>query len=29
MCGRVIESSGPIRDGIVEGHDVRDNRVHN
>jgi hypothetical protein len=28
MCG-VIQSSGPIRYGIVEGLDVRDNRVHN
>jgi hypothetical protein len=29
MCGRVIQSSGPIRYGIVEGLDVRDNRVLN
>jgi hypothetical protein len=29
MCGRVIQSSGPIRYGIVEGIDVRDSRVHN
>jgi putative SOS response-associated peptidase YedK len=29
MCGRVIQSSGPLRYGIVEGLDVRDNRVHN
>jgi hypothetical protein len=29
MCGRVIQSSGPIRYGIVEGIDVPDNRVHN
>jgi hypothetical protein len=29
MCGRVIQSSGPIRYGIVEGLDVHDNRVHN
>jgi putative SOS response-associated peptidase YedK len=29
MCGRVIQSSGPIRYAIVEGIDVPDNRVHN
>src|SRR5713101_5916461 len=29
MCGRVIQSSGPIRYGIVEGLDVHDSRVHN
>jgi putative SOS response-associated peptidase YedK len=29
MCGRVIQSSGPIRYGIVDGIDVRDSRVHN
>jgi SOS response associated peptidase (SRAP) len=29
MCGRVIQSGGPLRYGIVEGLDVRDNRVHN
>ena len=29
MCGRVIQSSAPIRYGIVEGMDVRDSRVHN
>jgi putative SOS response-associated peptidase YedK len=29
MCGRVIQSSGPIKYGIIEGFDVRDNRVHN
>jgi len=29
MCGRVIQSSGPLRYGIVDGLDVRDNRVHN
>jgi hypothetical protein len=27
--GRVIQSGGPIRYGIVDGVDVRDNRVHN
>jgi hypothetical protein len=29
MCGRVIQSSAPIRYGIVDGMDVRDSRVHN
>jgi putative SOS response-associated peptidase YedK len=29
MCGRVIQSSGPLRYGIVEGMDMRDSRVHN
>jgi hypothetical protein len=29
MCGRVIQSSGPLRYGIVEGLDVHDSRVHN
>jgi hypothetical protein len=29
MCGRVIQSSGPIRYAIVEGIDLPDNRVHN
>jgi hypothetical protein len=29
MCGRVIQSSGPIRYGIVEGLDVQDSRAHN
>jgi putative SOS response-associated peptidase YedK len=29
MCGRVIQSSGPIRYAIVEGLDVHDSRVHN
>lgn len=28
MCGRVIQSRGPLRYGILEGLDVRDNRVH-
>jgi hypothetical protein len=29
MCGRVIQSSGPLRYGIVEGMDIRDSRAHN
>ena len=29
MCGRVIQSSGPLRLGIVESLDTRDSRVHN
>jgi putative SOS response-associated peptidase YedK len=29
MCGRVIQSSTPIRYAIVDGLDVRDSRVHN
>jgi len=29
MCGRVIQSSGPLRYGIVEGMDLRDSRTHN
>ena len=29
MCGRVIQSSGPLRYGIVEGTDVHDSRAHN
>jgi putative SOS response-associated peptidase YedK len=29
MCGRVIQSSAPIRLAIVEEMDVRDSRVHN
>ena len=29
MCGRVIQSSGPLRYGIVEGMDVSDSRAHN
>jgi putative SOS response-associated peptidase YedK len=28
MCGRVIQSSGPLRYAIVDGMNVRDNRVH-
>ena len=29
MCGRVIQSSGPLRYGIVDGLNVRDSRGHN
>jgi hypothetical protein len=29
MCGRVIQSGGPIRYAIVDGIDVHDSRVHN
>ena len=29
MCGRVIQSSGPLRLAIVEGLDVRDSRLGN
>ena len=29
MCGRVIQSSGPLRYAIFDGMDVRDSRVHN
>jgi putative SOS response-associated peptidase YedK len=29
MCGRVIQSSGPLRYGIVQGLDLRDSRTHN
>jgi putative SOS response-associated peptidase YedK len=29
MCGRVIQSSGPLRYGIVEEIDVSDSRAHN
>jgi hypothetical protein len=29
MCGRVIQSSGPLRYAVLEGLDVRDSRVHN
>ena len=28
MCGRVIQSSGPLRYAIVDGMNVRDSRVH-
>src|SRR6516165_9845473 len=29
MCGRIIQSSGPLRYAIVDGLNVRDSRVHN
>ena len=29
MCGRVIQSSGPLRYAIVDGMNVRDSRAHN
>jgi len=29
MCGRVIQSSGPLRYAMVDGMSVRDGRVHN
>jgi putative SOS response-associated peptidase YedK len=29
MCGRVIQSSGPVHLAIVDGLDARDGRVHN
>jgi putative SOS response-associated peptidase YedK len=29
MCGRVIQSSGPLRYAIVHGLNVRNSRVHN
>jgi putative SOS response-associated peptidase YedK len=29
MCGRVIQSSGPLNYAIVDGMDVRDSRFHN
>ncbi len=29
MCGRVIQSGGPLRYGIVEGMDMRESRAHN
>jgi putative SOS response-associated peptidase YedK len=29
MCGRVIQSSGPLRYAIVDGLNVRDGRAHN
>ena len=29
MCGRVIQSSGPLRYAMVDGMNVRDSRVHN
>jgi len=29
MCGRVIQSSGPLRYAIVDGMNVRGTRLHN
>jgi hypothetical protein len=29
ICGRVIQSSGPLRHAIVDGMNVRDSRAHN
>src|SRR5262249_37791593 len=29
MCGRIIQSSGPLRYALVDGMNVRDSRVHN
>ena len=29
MCGRVIQSSGPLRYAIIDGLDVRDSRLSN
>jgi hypothetical protein len=29
MCGRIIQSSGPLRYAIVDGMNVRDSRAHN
>src|SRR5271157_3848357 len=29
MCGRVIQSSGPVHYAIVDGMNVRDSRLHN
>jgi putative SOS response-associated peptidase YedK len=29
MCGRVIQSGGPVRYAIVDGMNVRDSRLHN
>ena len=29
MCGRVIQASGPLNLAIVDGLDVRDNRLTN
>ena len=29
MCGRVVQSSGPLRYAIVDGMNVRDSRVSN
>jgi hypothetical protein len=29
MCGRIIQSSAPLRYAIVDGMNVRDSRLHN
>jgi hypothetical protein len=29
MCGRIIQSGGPLRYAIVDGMNARDSRVHN
>src|SRR3954463_1895666 len=29
MCGRIIQSGGPLRYAIVDGLNARDSRVHN
>jgi hypothetical protein len=29
MCGRVIQSNGPLKYAIVDGLNVRDSRVYN
>jgi hypothetical protein len=29
MCGRIIQTSGPLRYAFVDGMNVRDSRVHN
>jgi putative SOS response-associated peptidase YedK len=29
MCGRIIQSSGPLDNAIVDGMNLRDSRVHN
>jgi hypothetical protein len=29
MCGRIIQSSGPVRYAIVDGMNLRDSRLHN
>ena len=29
MCGRIIQSSAPLRYAMIDGMNVRDSRVHN
>ena len=29
MCGKIIQSNGPLRYAIVDGMNLRDSRVHN